>query len=301
MNILITGSAGFIGQHLVAQLKTQGNHNLTLIDIEENQKKENNIMKIRSSFGETHLLDSVLPNQDIVFHLAAVLGVDYAVKNNEQLRKTNLTDTKLLIDKAEEHGVGKFIFSSSSEVYGNSPAIPFKETGDISPVSDYGRFKIEIEEYLEQKAVANTLHSTIVRFFNVYGPGQRQDFVVNKFIKAAKKNMDIQVNWDGTQTRCFTYVEDAVRGLLATMKHDKKPFDVFNIGNPREISIFMLAKMIIEAHPLSTSNIVILNRKNVTRYDIARRVPSLLKAERDLGYIPVVHLEKGVNKIINNG
>jgi len=300
MNILITGSAGFIGRHLVKYLQQQGGHTLTLIDVKEESEESEKVIRVQASFGDPELLDRILPGQDVVFHLAAVLGVEHALENNDQLRKINLTDTKLLIDKAEEHGIKKIVFSSSSEVYGNSTEIPFQEHGTLSPISEYGKYKIEIEKYLEEKTLTGALQVTVVRFFNIYGSNQRQDFVVNKFIEAVKNNEDLCINWDGNQTRCFTYVEDAIRGLFATMTYSKKKFDIFNIGNPREIPVLTLAKMVLEAHPLSTSNIIILNRNNVKRYDITRRVPSLLRSEQELGYVPIVHLEEGIKKIINN-
>jgi UDP-glucose 4-epimerase len=268
------------------------------LDVNEQEGTADGIRRIRSSISDTDAVRKALHGQDAVFHLAAVVGVHKALNETSDLREINLDKTRELIDIAIENGIKKFVFSSSSEVYGNSTEEFFREDGELKPVSEYGRYKIEIEKYLRAKADEGALSSTVVRFFNVYGPGQRKDFVVNRFIDLAEKGEALRVNWDGEQVRCYTYVGDAVRGIRAALAYDKKPFDIFNIGNPRKVSVLALAKAVLDVHATSMSDIIIVNKNKVDRYDIARRVPFLDKSERELGYVPIVSLEEGLQKIL---
>lgn len=297
--ILITGSAGFIGKNLTKALIKNGYRNLTLLDLQQKVFVDKGMRGIKGSFSDTALMDEILPGHDVVFHLAAIVGVYKALREKGALRRINLESTKQFIDLAVRHKVQKIVFSSSSEVYGNNKKIPFREDAVLNPISEYAQYKIAIENYLAALARSRKISATVVRFFNVYGPGQRTDFVMNKFIECARNGTDLSVNWDGRQTRCFTFVEDAVRGLMLAMGYSRKSFNVFNIGNSEETSILDLARIVIEMTGSKSSDIVISNKNKLDRYDVLRRVPYLVHSKNELKYAPSVTLERGLRKIID--
>jgi dTDP-alpha-D-glucuronic acid decarboxylase len=298
-DILVTGSAGFIGKHLTKRLLELGCKTITLLDIREKNFQRGGIRGVRGSLADTALVRELLVGRDIVFQLAAVVGVDKTLHNQAELRDINLIATKKLIDMAVRSGVRKIVFSSSSEIYGNSKSIPFRESSRVQPVSQYARYKLIIERYLRKLAEAGRVQSTVVRFFNVYGPGQREDFVINRFMHQAMEGRDLVVNWDGNQTRCFTYIDDAVKGLTKAAEYDRRPFDIFNIGTTQEVSMLELARLAIELTGSKHSDIVIANKHRVDRYEVTRRVPSLEKSNRVFAYAPEVDLKQGLSKILN--
>ncbi len=265
----------------------------------ERNSKKAGVVRVQGSFGDKKLIDKILPGHDCVFHLGAIVGVDKTLRSKNLLRQTNLIYTKHFIDRAVQERVSKFVFASSSEIYGNSTEIPFRENSRIMPISEYARYKAEIEQYLQALAKSRKLFSTVLRFFNVYGPGQREDFVINRFTAAAVEGSDLRVNWDGGQTRCFTFIDDAVEGLILALKYRGKRFDIFNIGNNEETSIVRLAKLIIESASSQRSDIVIVNKSKIHRYDVQRRVPSLRKSKQFLGYTPKINLGEGIKRILN--
>jgi len=297
--IFITGSAGFIGKNFVKTLIRSGYRNLTLLDLNQKVFTKGSIKGIKGSFCDAALMSKILPGHAIIVHLAAVVGVHKALQEKDMLRQVNLTGTKQFIDLSIRHAVEKIVFPSSSEVYGNSHAVPFREDAVLSPISEYARYKIAIEKYLAGFVRAHKIKATVVRFFNVYGPGQRTDFVVNTFVKNAYRGNYLYVNWDGRQTRCFTFIDDATRGLMLAMQYTRKPFNIFNIGNDEEISVLDLARMVIVAVHSTSSNIVLLNKNKRDRYDVLYRVPYLEHSKKELGYESHITLRKGLQKIID--
>ncbi len=299
-NILITGSKGFIGRHLSKFILD--NHlykTLTLVDINENDSINDEVINIKGTFSDYDTANRMLKNQNVVFHLAALVGVYNCLNNKTELKKINLDDTKKFIDIAISAGCEKIVFSSSSEVYGNSTEVPYQEGNGVSPVSDYAKYKIEIEKYLKNKSENDNTMVSIVRFFNVYGPNQRAEFVVPKFISMILANQDISINGDGTQTRSFTFVDDAVQGLIKAMQYNETKYEIFNIGNNDEVSIIMLANLILSMIPQASSKILFVKKENMDRYDSDRRVPSIEKAKKLLGFKPSIDLNEGLMKVLN--
>ena len=300
-NVLITGGSGFVGTHLIRYLQKHKLKNITVIDL--TSPKVKGIKFIKSDFNKTNILASALKDKDYVFHLAAVVGVDKSRLNPKKVHRINNTNTKKFINLCAKMDVKRFIFSSSSEVYGNSKNIPFKENSKLSPVSEYGRSKIEVEQYL--KKVQNKFKKGIgiVRFFNAYGPGQRKDFVVSKFIDNAGSGKAIKIFGDGKQTRCFTYVNDAVEGLYRVSKYNKTRYEIFNIGSNQEHTINELAKIVLKNIPDTKSKVLYIkygNGQRNYRLEIKRRVPAVDKAFKLLGFKAKTTLKRGVKQIIED-
>ncbi len=296
--VVITGGSGFIGTHLTKKLLEIGKYEIVIIDLIP--PKVDGVRFVQAEIADLEKIKSYLSGSDVVIHLAAMVGVDNCRNNPEKVRQVNYEDTKNLIDFCAINNVKRFIFSSSSEIYGNSTEIPYREDGIPQPISVYAQCKLQIENYLKTKT--KPMGVGIVRFFNVYGPGQKDSFVVSIFLKAAINNEPINIFGAGNQTRCFTYVGDAVEGVANLVEYDKTPYEIVNIGNPNEVSIKEVAQLVLKNVPQSKS---IINYKTYgdgevrdISLEIDRRVPSAEKARDLLGFQAKTDLDNGISLIL---
>lgn len=297
--ILVTGAAGLLGRAVIPNLQKKG-YEVIAIDITKPEIK--NIESIQTDFGNATIMKYILPTVDAVFHFAAMLGVDNCRLHPDQVLKVNYEDTKKLIDMCVKHNVKKFIFTSSSEVYGNSKEIPYREDGKLAPVSIYGKAKVMIEKYLKKTQKKTGLKVGIVRLFNVYGFNQRPSFVVPRFIDFALNNKPITIYGDGKQVRCYTYVNDGAEGIVQLFEYNKTPYEIVNIGRNHEYTVAELAEIILKNLPKSKSKIQYLEYgKGDVReesLEIRRRVPSVEKAKKLFGFEAQMSLEKGIGNIV---
>lgn len=294
--ILITGGSGLIGRFLTKELLKHKKYQITIVDKIAPSIK--GIKFVKSNFSNTKIMLPLLKKADYVFHLAAMVGVDNCRLNPKEVIKVNYKDTKKLIDLCVKSKIKKIIFTSSSEIYGNSKELPFSENNKPSPISDYAKCKLKIEKYLKKVREKSSMKVGIVRFFNVYGPGQK-DMVIPLFVDAASKSKPLTVLGDGNQTRTFIFVEDAVKGLYKIFNFDGD-FEIFNIGCEEEIKINDLAKIILKNFPNSKSKIVFMpygGKFRARKLEIYRRVPSLDKAKRLLKFKAKNTLEQGIKKL----
>ncbi|HPI76098.1 MAG TPA: GDP-mannose 4,6-dehydratase [bacterium] len=312
--LLVTGGCGVIGSHLVDRMLENGCH-VTVVDNLSTGKIENiehnlrnpNFHFLNSTIMNETMMEELIKDCDAIYHLAAAVGVKYIVDDPLSGILTNVKGTEIVLELAYRYWK-RVLFASTSEVYGKSEKVPFQE--DTERI--LGSTKVDRWSYSTAKAVDEHLcfayHSrglpvSIVRYFNSYGPRideRGYGSVVAKFISQALNNQDVTVHGDGTQTRCFTYIEDTVRGTLLTGEKDEAIGDVFNIGNNRETSIGELAQMIIR---LTGSKSKIVNILYEEAYgdsyeDTRRRVPDINKAKQRLGFEAQTRLEEGLNKTI---
>ncbi len=299
--ILIIGGSGFIGTHLTNELLEQGYSNITIYDMYK--PKVEDIKYVLGDFSNFELISPLIKDCDVVFLLAAMIGVDNCRNNPDLVRKVNFENTKILIDQLVQAKVKRIIFTSSSEVYGNSKEIPYKEDGILEPISVYAKSKVDIEEYLKETQKNSSTTVGIVRLFNVYGPWQKKEFVVSIFIDAALKNENLTIFGNGDQTRTFTFVKDVAKGLVLLSEYTKTPYEIVNLGSNQEYSIKQLAEKVLEELPESTSTIEYIQHGDGSvrdsSYEIDRRVPSVDKAKQLLGFEANVTLSEGLKKIIN--
>lgn len=252
--ILLTGGAGFIGSHLVDALIKEGSY-VRVLDNLTNGKMENlkqhknnrNFEFISGNVINPKDVAKTMKNIDIVFHLAC-LGVRHSIKYPLENHRVNAKGTLTVLAAAFKEKVDKFIYCSSSEVYGTAQTVPMSENHPTRPCTVYGASKLAGEAYARAYYTTYGLRSIIVRPFNTYGPRSHYEDAAGEMIPRAivraLGNKPILIFGDGTQTRDFTYVEDTVRGLVKSAKSDKLIGKTLNIGSGSEISINKLAKII---------------------------------------------------------
>ncbi len=296
MKILITGGSGFIASHLVLHLLEKG-HKVKVLDLKELHIKHKSLEFVKKSILDNIIQD--IKGCDAVFHFAALLGVDNSDRRPLDTMKVNLEGSVNVFKSALDAGVKKIIFSSSSEVYGEPRELPIKEESVKGPVSTYGVSKLASEIYARAFNQEKGADIKIVRFFNVYGPGQESNWVVPIFINKALRNEPITVFGNGNQTRCFTYVEDIADGVLKVFEKGKTG-EAYNIGNNEPTTILELAQIVKEITK-SKSEIIKLGFGKETRLkerEIEYRIPDISKMQA-LGWRPRTMVREGVKKILD--
>lgn len=304
MNNLITGGAGFIGSWLCEELLKRGNfivcydnfytgnkENLKNFLKDENFKLVNGDVLDYQKLRETIKENSI----DMVFHLAAVVGVKRTLENPLQVLNVNIVGTKNLLEAAIN--CKKVVFASSSEVYGEPIEIPEKEDGPLNAKLPYAVSKLVGEKYCNAYFQEHGLRTTSLRLFNVYGPRQSSSpygFVIAIFIDNVLKNKSPIIFGDGKQTRDFTFVEDDVNAII--LSAEKKTTDgvAINIGTGKSVTINELAEKIIKVSGEKMSSIHTASREN----DIIHRLPDTSKMKKLIGFQPKFSLEEGLKKTI---
>jgi len=297
MKIFVTGGSGFIGSYIVNHL-LDNNHSVKVLDINEPKTKHKNLEFVRKSILDNITAD--IKGSDAVFHFAALLGVDNSDKRPLDTMKINLEGSVNVFKSAIDAGVKKMIYSSSSEVYGEPRELPIKEDSVKGPVSTYGVSKLAAEIYAKSYNQEFNTDIRIVRFFNVYGPGQESNWVVPIFLNKALRNEPITVFGNGNQTRCFTYVEDVADGVLTVFEKGKKG-EAYNIGNNQPTTILELAQLAKEITK-SKSEIIKLGFGEKTRLkerEIEYRIPDISRMKA-LGWKPKTMIKDGIKKILNS-
>ncbi len=296
MKAFITGGSGLIGLPLVQHLLNHG-HKVKVLDLTEPAIQHKNLEWIKKSIMDNVAND--LKGCDAVFHFAALLGVDNSDKRPLDTMKVNLEGSVNVFKSAIDVGVKRMIYSSSSEVYGEPRELPIKEDSVKGPVSTYGVSKLAAEIYAKAYNQEFGTDIRIVRFFNVYGPEQKSNWVVPIFIGKALRNEPITVYGNGNQTRCFTYVEDIADGILTVFDKGQKG-EAYNIGNNQPTTILELAQIVKEVTK-SESEIVKLGFGKETRLrerEIEYRIPDISKMKK-LGWEPKTMIKEGIKKILD--
>ena len=307
MKTLLTGGAGFVGSHLADALLAQGHQVIVIDDLSTGSI--DNIAHLKSKPGFEYVIDSItnesltaelIDRVDVVFHLAAAVGVKLIVEAPVRTIETNVGGTEIVLKHAAKKGRLTIVFSTS-EVYGKSTAVPFHEDADLvlGPTPKhrwaYACSKA-IDEFLALAYYKERrLPVVIVRLFNTVGPRQtgRYGMVIPNFVRQALLGEPITVHGDGTQTRSFTFVGDVVRGLLELSQEPRAVGHVFNIGNTQEVSILDLANR-VKAATRSRSEIVLIPYDQAYEAgfeDMPRRVPDLTKIHSLIGYTPTLSLD----------
>lgn len=307
MNVLVTGGAGFIGSHVVERLLPE-RAAVTVLDnfddfYDPKVKKANaagfggHARVVAGDIRERTLVDRVFDEGrfDLVIHLAAKAGVRPSISDPESYLSTNINGTFYLLEAAQRTGVQRFVFASSSSVYGGNTKIPFSETDLIvNSISPYATSKIAGEQLCSNYTHLYGLRTVCLRFFTVYGPRQRPDLAISKFTRLLDEGKAIPRYGDGTTARDYTCVDDIVDGIMAAIHYEGARFDIFNLGGAQATTLNELIagvetalgkKAVIEALPLQQGDVT------VTCADIE-------KASRLLGYTPRVPVSAGLPRYV---
>ncbi len=314
MKALITGGAGFVGSHLAETLLERGDEVIVLDNLSTGSI--DNIAPLKANPRFRYAIDSVtneplcaelIDQADVVFHLAAAVGVKLIVESPVNTIETNVHGTETVLKMANKKKK-KVLVASTSEVYGKSDAVPFREDADlVLGATTKGRWSYACSKAIDEfLALAyykeKRLPVVIVRLFNTVGPRQtgRYGMVIPNFVKQALLSHSITVFGDGSQSRCFTYVTDVVGALVKLADHPGAVGGVFNIGNDsEEISILELARRVKE-RTRSRSEIALVPYDKAYEEgfeDMPRRVPDLGKVRALIGYEPIVHLDEILDRV----
>ncbi len=313
-SILITGGAGFIGSHLADALIERGDRVAIIDDLSTGAVANIRHLKGHPNFSYTldtianeAVLAELIDESDAVVHLAAAVGVQLIVQSPVRTIETNVNGTELVLRWAAKKGKTVLI-ASTSEVYGKSERAPFREDDDlVLGPSTINRWSYACSKLLDEfLALAyhkeRDLPVIIARLFNTVGPRQtgRYGMVVPRFVRAALRNVPLRVYGDGQQTRCFCYVGDTVRALIALLDHPDAVGKVFNVGNPQEVSILELAQRVVKLAQ-SSSPIVLVPYEHAYEAgfeDMRRRVPDISRLTALTGFRPTLDLDDIIRTVI---
>ncbi len=305
---VVTGGNGFVGSHLVRRLLDRGDE-ITVFDSAPPQPLAGpGAERVRHVVGDLRdaaaLGRAIDPGVDVVYHLAAVVGVDRYLSRPLDVIDVNFMGTRNVLDLAHAANA-KVVLASTSEVFGKNPAVPWDEDGDrVLGATSSDRWSYSSSKALAEHATfafarQYGLNATIVRYFNVYGPGQRPAYIVSRSIHRALNNRSMVVYDQGRQTRCFTYIDDAVAGTILAADHPGSCGQVFNIGSMVENTVGEVVRLISELTGVDTVVDVDTAQKLGRSYeDLPRRIPNSAKARAVLGWECRTALRDGLVKTI---
>ena len=316
MKILITGGAGFIGSHLAERHLALGDEVYVIDDLSTGSVANIQHLKVHPQFTyhidsvtNTHLMAELVDLCDIIYHLAAAVGVRLILESPVRTMETNIRGTEIVLSLAETKRK-RVLITSTSEVYGKKDQLPFREDDDlVLGATSKARWSYACSKAIDEfLAIAywreRKVPTVIARLFNTVGPRQtgRYGMVIPNLVTQALTGADITVFGDGSQSRCFTHVSDAVDALVGIAAHPRANGEVYNVGGNHEITILQLAEK-IRAMTGSNSRIVLIPYGTAYEEgfeDMVRRAPDITKVNRLIGYEPKVSLEESLQSIIED-
>jgi UDP-glucuronate 4-epimerase len=306
MNVLVTGGAGFIGSHLCERLLSEGQRVSIIDDLNGfygPQQKLDNLNRIRrrgavgflqADICETQAVERLLHEQEVeaVIHMAARVGVRPSIEDPQGYERTNVQGTISVLQAARKAGVRRFILASSSSIYGIANQVPFREDDATNlPISPYAATKLAAEKMCYVYSHLYGLACCCLRFFTVYGPRQRPDLAISKFIALIDEGRPVPVFGDGSSGRDYTYCEDVVAGIVAALGYDCR-YEVFNLGNSRPVRLTELVAAIEGAVGKPASMVHHPEQPG----DVPITYADISKAERLLRYRPATSFTAGLAK-----
>jgi len=303
---LITGGAGFIGSHLVRALVNDKDLLITIIDnfdpfysrqlkllnTKDFEKHHQIVLFDRSLIDLSSFeLRKILPQKvDVIIHLAAKAGVRPSINDPLAYQRTNVLGTQMLLDFAKDTGVKQFIFASSSSVYGVNENLPWNEEEKLQPISPYAMTKLAGEMAGHVFSKLYGIRFIALRFFTVYGPSQRPDLAIHKFVKSIFKDEPITMYGDGSTSRDYTYVDDIVQGIIAAINYKQSLFEIINLGNNHAISL----RDLITNIEVITGKKARIEQQPEQAGDVPRTFADVSKAKRLLSYAPATQIKDGL-------
>lgn len=307
MKVLVTGGAGFIGSHVCRRLLSEGHEVVAIDDFNDFYdpaiKRANiaalgcGVLTREGDIRDRDFVRRVFAEGcfDAIIHLAARAGVRPSLKDPQLYIDTNITGTHNLLEAARAQGVDRFVFASSSSVYGLSKVVPFKENLALpQTLSPYAATKIAAEHICGNYAHLYKMRVVCLRFFTVYGPGQRPDLAIHKFTGAIHHGRSIPQFGDGSTRRDYTYIDDILQGVMGALRYEGARFDIFNLGENQTTTLSELISSIESA----------LGKKAIIEYlpeqqgDMPFTAADITKARELLGYNPRTKIRQGIPKFV---
>lgn len=308
VNILITGGAGFIGSHLSERLLERGDRLVVLDNLSDyydpELKRQNlspsekspNMTFVKGDILDRTILDSIFAEDpfDVIVHLAAQAGVRASLQDPILYEQVNCHGTLNLLELARQHGIKRFVFASSSSVYGNVRTVPFREDARIDrPVSPYAATKAAGELYCHNYYHLYEISVTALRFFTVYGPRQRPDMAIRKFTSLIDSGKPIPFYGDGSTERDYTFYTDIINGVVAAIDRDLG-FEIINLGESRTTKLSRLVSIIEEC----LGKKALVEKLPMQPGDVTVTCADVSKARRLLDYNPSIAVEDGVKLFV---
>jgi UDP-glucuronate 4-epimerase len=307
MRILVTGGAGFIGSHLVEKLLAAGYEVAVLDDFNDfydPQIKHDNLAAVSKNIQIHHVdlrdgaaVRSLFDREqfDVIAHLAARAGVRPSIQQPQLYYDTNVAGTLHLLEAAHATGVERFVFASSSSVYGARKTVPFSEDEPLrQTLSPYAATKIAGEFLCSTFSHLYQMRVVALRYFTVYGPRQRPDLAIHQFTRKIHAGQPIDQFGDGTTRRDYTYIDDVIQGTMAALRYDGPLFDLFNLGESDTIQL----KDLIAAIETALGKKAKINRLPEQPGDMPLTCADISKAKKLLGYRPTTRLHEGLPRFI---
>jgi len=302
LKVLVSGGAGFIGSHLADKLLERRSivicyDNFSPYYSGKEKNVRNNLNNpnyhlVKADILDFESLSEAMKDVDVVFHLAAQPGVRYSVEHPAEVSQINVNGTISVLETARRREVGKIVYASSSSVYGNPEGMPIGEEHPLAPISPYGVSKLAGEKYCQVYRRLYGLDIVILRYFTVYGPRQRPDMAIHRFVDQISNGKPPVVYGDGKQTRDFTYVDDIVAGTIEAAQAEGYAGEAFNLGGGHRISVNDLLQRLIKL--LGKENVIQPVYEAAKPGDVENTHADIGKARGILGYEPRTSLEEGL-------
>lgn len=304
MNILVTGGAGFIGSHLCEKLLGRGDTVVCLDNFNtyydpavkrdniSGAMKHKSFICVEGDIRDKDLVRTVFSKNsiDTVVHLAARAGVRPSIEDPHLYQQVNVEGTVVMLDAAREYGVSRFIMASSSSVYGNNKKVPFAETDNVDfPISPYAATKKACELLAYTYYSLYDMPVTCLRFFTVYGPRQRPDMAIHKFVRLISSGSQVPLFGDGSTKRDYTFITDIIDGIVRSIENCRG-YEIYNLGESRTVELRYLIS-VIEKCLGKTADIQYLPMQPG---DVTITYADVHKAGKELGYKPSVAIEDGI-------
>ena len=296
-NVLLTGATGFVGPYLVRELLDRKAHVkvLTMDKAKNLTGLEDKIILVRGNITDPGSLQNITTDIDIIFHLAAVSNVNYAIAHPRETFEINVTGTLNMLEEARKNDIGRFVYISSSHVYGIPHYIPIDEKHPVSPREPYAASKASAEMLVSTYALNYGLKTSIIRPFNMFGIGQSEDFIIPSIIKQAFEKDTIELG-NLTPTRDLLYITDAINGMLTIAEHGD---GIYNLGSGRETSIKEVVETVINIIDPAKKYVSVESRRRSNAVDIPRMCADVSKLKM-LGWSPEISLRDGLLKMIKS-
>jgi UDP-glucose 4-epimerase len=302
--VLVTGGAGFIGSNLIRRLLAD-NYSLIVLDnfrsgsIESISRYLRDLKLIKGDIRNRNVVKTAIKDADAVVHLAALIDVEESVRNPSETNDVNVNGTLVLLEEASKGRSRKFLFASSTAVYGDNSSLPLKEDYPLKPVSPYAASKASGEHYCRVFNKCYGLPTVILRFFNVYGPGQKCGFysgVITRFLNNASNDKPLIVFGDGEQTRDFIYIDDVVDAIALALESESSSGQVLNVCTGRPTSINRLATIVLEV----TGKKLEVTHENPRIGDVRSNYGDPQKAKELMGFRANVLLKQGLVQVLGD-